>query len=82
MLYSPLEQVLSCPGFNKLRHLPFLKAVFTPPVAVDNVAKVAASSALGISLKNDQNFAKFLDQNNRLRGSLNAEDITYIANHI
>ena len=45
----PMEAVLNLPGLNKLRNLPLLRAVFTPPVAVENVAVVAATAA-GLSL--------------------------------
>jgi hypothetical protein len=49
LLGKPLETILSLPGFSSLKNLPCLKAVFTPPVSVDNVAAVGIISVAGTS---------------------------------
>ena len=50
---KPLETILSCPGFNQLKNVPFMKAIFTPPVSVESVGAVAVASAAGIPLQTE-----------------------------
>lgn len=44
-------QLFSLAPFSALRSASALEAVLTPPVAVENVARVAAAGALGLSPK-------------------------------
>jgi uncharacterized protein YbjT (DUF2867 family) len=47
LIGRPLQFVLDLPGFNRLQHLPGMKAVLAPPVDVEDVGAVAAAAALG-----------------------------------
>ncbi|CAM9466405.1 unnamed protein product [Pylaiella littoralis] len=47
----PMEMLFSLAPFSALRSASALEAVLTPPVAVENVARVAAAGALGLSPK-------------------------------
>ena len=44
LIGRPLEAILNLPGFNQLQNLALLKAALTPPVSVESVGLVAASS--------------------------------------
>ena len=69
---KPLEAVLNCPGFNQLRNVPFMKAIFTPPVSVESVGAVAVASAAGIPLQTE-----FTNVDTKaLHGIIPAEKIT------
>ena len=57
---TPMELILNLPGFNKFKDLPGMKAIFTPPVGVETVAKAAALAATG--KLNDED-ANILDVN-------------------
>jgi hypothetical protein len=55
-----MELVLDLPGFNKLKGLPGMKAIFTSPISVETVASAAAIAAAGVL--NDEN-TNILDVN-------------------
>ncbi|CAM9319310.1 unnamed protein product [Scytosiphon promiscuus] len=44
----PMEMLFSTPPITALRSVSPLEAILTPPVAVDNVSRVAAAGALGL----------------------------------
>jgi len=57
---KPMELALNLPGLNKLKDLPGMNAIFTPPISVETVASAAALAAAG--LLNDGN-TNILDVN-------------------
>lgn len=57
---KPMELVLDLPGFNKLKDLPGMKAIFASPISVETVASAAAIAAAGVL--NDEN-TNILDVN-------------------
>ena len=72
LIGKPLESILSCPGFNQLKNVPFMKAIFTPPVSVESVGAVAVASAAGLPMQTD-----FTDADTgALHGIISAEKIT------
>ena len=82
LLGQPLETILTLPGFDKLKFIPCLRAALTPPVSVENVSLVAVHSTLGEA--RDGNVVpgplqKYFNDNNTLRGTISAEDITALA---
>ncbi len=45
LLGAPLKAILGLPGFNHLKHLPFMRAILACPVSVEDVGLVAAAAA-------------------------------------
>ena len=73
--------VLTTPGLNELKRLPFMKAIFTPPVSVDFVGAVAAVSAAGIPIEtSDARIVNLINKHTHtLHGIVSAETITQLA---
>lgn len=54
LLGKPVETILQLPPFNKLKTLPYMRAIFETPISVDDVGKVAAGAALGLINQNNR----------------------------
>ena len=48
LIGKPAETVLRLSPFNKLKTLPYMRAIFETPISVDDVGRVAAGAALGL----------------------------------
>ena len=70
-----MEAILNVPGLNKLRDLPFMRAVLTPPVSLESVSLVAVATAIGLYPDPKVNNDKY----NGDQGIISAVDISSLA---
>jgi nucleoside-diphosphate-sugar epimerase len=69
LLGKPIETILKLSPFDKLKYLPYMRAIFETPISVDCVGRVAAGSALGLISNNDRYLTvdKMIIESNRLQ---------------
>lgn len=68
LIGKPAEAILSLPPFDRLKTLPFMRAIFETPISVESVGKVAAGAALGLINTNDKYLT--VEKMNKLKDAL------------